>query len=635
MPRRGSCVTGGPHVLRRTLRAGSRVYWKNRAFEPHRRLRGRTARFDKGSRLTAKTIVHVLKPNVTSLGYALFLAINAAGVWGGVFPFLPLDFQTSEIVFWFFLAQSLVFSTSYFASALGSYFLPGPTRSFLVRLTTTPYLLGWTCLIGAIYLADLALPLVVAGGALLGLGSAGFYMLWQRVFASQDSDAGNRDLIVGTAYAAVLYFSLYLIPVAVTAFLIPLVFLPLFGLAIVLKSREIDRDQAMFEDVPREHPQVYRRVIHDYWRSALCVGALGLCTGVMRSLAIGEPQVGSLVNILSMGGALVAAVVVLVLWQFKNLRLNVVGAYRIAFPFVITSLLLLPFLPIDYERWLAAVLYAVYSAAIMLMMIQCAQASRDRGINPVFVYGFFGGLVYTLHDLGFIAGTFAEQIAVLGIPPLATVALVAVYLLGLMYFIGQGGFSRILAREGGEAADIELVALRPVGSDDAERSVERAAGPGAFVDGSVGSSSGGADGELPARKRADAGGRDVEPTGLPKRSAQTPPASRREDAGRGAADRAAQPADRRRRDSGEPVYQDRISKQAALLQRRYRLSARETEVMELIARGNTVSRIAEELVVSENTIRTHSKRIYAKLAIHKKQELLDLVEAFDPKDLDD
>ena len=51
---------------------------------------------------------------------------------------------------------------------------------------------------------------------------------------------------------------------------------------------------------------------------------------------------GSLVNVLSMGGSLTAAVVLLVLWQFKNLRVNVVGAYRIFFPFVITSFLLLP-----------------------------------------------------------------------------------------------------------------------------------------------------------------------------------------------------------------------------------------------------------------------------------------------------
>ena len=41
-------------------------------------------------------------------------------------------------------------------------------------------------------------------------------------------------------------------------------------------------------------------------------------------------------------------------------------------------------------------------------------------------------------------------------------------------------------------------------------------------------------------------------------------------------------------------------------------------------------RIAEELFVSENTVRTHSKRIYAKLDIHKKQELRDLVDTYDP-----
>ena len=250
--------------------------------------------------MDAGNIIRALRPNVTALGYALFLAINAAGVWGGVFPFLPLDFQTPEIVFWFFLAQSLAFSLSYFASALGVYYYPGPTRSFLVKLAAIPYMLGWCFLVAAIYVDAFALPFVFVGGGLLGLGSAGFYMLWQRLFSSQDSDRGNHDLMLGTAYGAVLYFSLYLIPVAVTAYLIPLVFLPLFGLVIVLKGREIDRDQPMFEDVSHEHPQVYRRAVHDLWRSALCVGALGFCTGIMRSLAIGEPAVGSLVNVLSM-----------------------------------------------------------------------------------------------------------------------------------------------------------------------------------------------------------------------------------------------------------------------------------------------------------------------------------------------
>ena len=345
-------------------------------------------------------IARTFKPNLASLGYALFLAINAAGVWGGVFPFLPMNFQTPEITFWFFLAQSLVFSLCYFASAVGVYYFPGPTRKFIVMLASAPYLLGWCCLIGAIYVHDAALPLVVAGGALLGLGSAGFYMLWQRLFASLDA---------------------------------------------------------------------------------------------------------------------------------------------------------------------------------------------DRGINPVFIYGFVAGVVYALHDVGFLSGTFAEQIRVIGMEPTAIVALVAVYLLGLMFFIGQGGFKRALA--GADAEDIELMAGAAAGALSAADVEERLT-------------------DLDEGEAAPGG--------------ETARATVMLDSGAAAHTR----QERRR-----PHYQDRLSKQAALVRQHYRLSARETEVMELIARGNTVARIAEQLVVSENTIRTHSKRIYAKLDIHKKQELLDLVETFNPKDL--
>lgn len=137
---------------------------------------------------------------------------------------------------------------------------------------------------------------------------------------------------------------------------------------------------------------MYRRVRAITGAGALCVGCHRILhPASMRSLAIGDPRVGSLVNLLSMTGCLVAGIGVLVLWQFKNVRMNVANAYRIAFPLLITSFLVLPFCGGGYARWQAAILYAVYSVAIALMMIQCAQASRDRGINPVFIYGFFAG----------------------------------------------------------------------------------------------------------------------------------------------------------------------------------------------------------------------------------------------------
>ena len=526
--------------------------------------------------MDAPSLWHALKPNVASLGYGLFLAINAASVWGGTFPFLPMSFQTPSVMLGFFLAQSLVFTLSFFASAAGTYLFPQQTRRFLVKIVVAFYMAGWCLLIGAIYCPQVALPLASIGGGFLGLGSAGFYMLWQRLFASQDATVGNRDLIAGTAWAAVLYFALYLIPVAVTAYLIPLVFLPLFGLAVVLKSRTIDLDQPMFEDAPREHARTYRHILSHIWRPALAIGALGFCTGLMRSLAVADPTVGSLVNVLSMGATLLAAVTLLGMWTVKNVRISVVGAYRLFFPLVTTAFLVLPLAGLAYARGLAAVLYALWSVAIMLMMIQCAQISRDGGVNPVFIYGMFGGIVYALHDVGFMGGSLVEALSAMGIPSLGLVALVALWLLGLMYFVGQGGFRSAI----GESSidEIELMALRR---------------PAAA--------------SLPEASSSDALHTEEPPS---EASLSENPLDYREDE--------------------QPGFRDRFSKQMAMVREAYGLSARETEVAELIARGNSVARIAEMLVVSENTIRTHSKRIYTKLDIHKRQELIELVESYRP-----
>lgn len=560
------------------------------------------------------TLIGALRPNVASLGYGLFLAINAASVWGGSFPFLPIDFQTSEVLFWFFLAQSLSFTLSFFASAAGTYLFPAQTRAFMVKAVVAPYMLGWCLLIGAIYFRLWALPLSFAGGALLGLGSAGFYMLWQRLFASQDAREGNQNLIVGTAWAAILYFALYIIPVAVTAYLIPLVFLPLFSLAVVLKSRTIDLDQPMFEDVPSEHPRTYRHVISLIWRTALAIGALGFCTGIMRSLAVADPSVGSLVNVLSMGATLVAAVVLLTAWAVKNIRFNVWTAYRIFFPLVTTAFLLLPILGSVYARVLAAVLYALWSVAIMLMMIQCAQVSRDGGINPVFIYGVFGGIVYALHDVGFIGGHYVESLMVFTIPSVVLVAVVAIYLLGLMYFIGQGGFRQALAPSPSD--EIELLALRRK-TGGAHRTEGGTASEAAVASGNPGKDEPTAQhpaAEATAKRGPNtaAGGTEADPA-----IAEAPSAL---------ASTGNTPHSR-----GDGAFRDRFSKQMAMVREHYGLSARETEVAELIARGNTVAHIAEMLVVSENTIRTHSKRIYTKLDIHKRQELIDLAESFEPE----
>ena len=55
------------------------------------------------------------------------------------------------------------------------------------------------------------------------------------------------------------------------------------------------------------------------------------------------------------------------------------------------------------------------------------------------------------------------------------------------------------------------------------------------------------------------------------------------------------------------------------------LTRREAEILGLIAMGRSAKYIADELLISYNTTRTHIRHVYEKLNIHAKQELIDLV----------
>lgn len=61
------------------------------------------------------------------------------------------------------------------------------------------------------------------------------------------------------------------------------------------------------------------------------------------------------------------------------------------------------------------------------------------------------------------------------------------------------------------------------------------------------------------------------------------------------------------------------------------LTDRETEIMVLLCKARSKRYIAEELMLSENTVKTYAKTLYAKLEVHSRQELLTLVEEYGSK----
>ena len=72
-------------------------------------------------------------------------------------------------------------------------------------------------------------------------------------------------------------------------------------------------------------------------------------------------------------------------------------------------------------------------------------------------------------------------------------------------------------------------------------------------------------------------------------------------------------------------YADRLSIRCDLIGKKYYLSQREIEVMHLFARGYTMAAIAQELFISENTVKTHVRHLHAKLGTSSKAEVIALV----------
>ena len=425
------------------------------------------------------------------------------------------------------------------------------------------------------------------------------FMLWQRVFAAKDADEGNRGLILGSAIAALVYVLVDALMARAAFLAVTLACLPACCICLLVECRRLNGAQPMFEDAPREHRVTYRKAVRDAVRGACAVGAIGFCSGSIRTLANGSPDLVAIENLASMGCLFVLSIALLVYWQFKSVRFSTSTAYRLFFPFLITGLLLVPFLGRGYLWTISGGIQAVFSCAAAILAITSARVSRDQGVRPVFIYGFCCGVAYLMRNLGAVAGLASVQFQGFGIGAEAFVVVLDFYLLGVMFFVGRGGFS-LRARPVREAVDVELVSSTPMAQGTAKAS---AMGKGSMA------------GKPPASGRASV--------------ARTPAAAKDHATTEVfAAEGRSSTLSASLSEASRAQAIDLLDDQCEQVRDCFRLSLRETEVLGLVVRGYSVPAMAERLFISENTVQTHMKHIYSKLAVHKKQELLDIVEGF-------
>ncbi len=579
----------------------------------------------------------MLAPNVERFGFALFLTLNATSVWGGIFPFLPDAARTSDSTVAFYALQLAAYSLTFLAFMVASFKRPDSTRSISVVPGSCALAASGVMLVGAMYLSAASFALIAASAVLMGVGSACFIAGWQRVFASQDAASGGLSIIVGTGYSAALYFLIALIPVALTAYLIPLVMVPLAGLCLWIAAQHVDFEQAMFEDRPSDHPAIYRNVVKESLAAAISIGALGFCAGAVRFILITHQSLSSVVNLASMGVLLAAALGYLALWRTRTLRFDVMNFYRVIFPAMAIGLALMPFMGEDVSTLGAAISYGCFMLATVVMMIHCCQISRDSGINPVFIYSLFGTVVYAIQIAGYFVGYLSGSERTLGVGQLSVVAIAALFVLLVASL--AAGQSRPLHTTRLEfiAPGQAVLARQAAGAGGRERMLD--AGPGekpdiaaAEHDGVAADTGAGSDADAASAPRPDLEDERTAQHGqekLPDAAEGQPrdaaaPASGHTAQLDGAKEQQPRRGHLREADSSQVI--DRLSKQCLRVADEFGLSSRETEVMELLGRGRTGPAIAEELFISENTVRTHIKRIYAKVGVSKKQELLAVLE---------
>lgn len=504
--------------------------------------------------------ISLLKPNVASFGFAVILSINAASVWGGVFPYFPAQAQTSISTVSFYLAQLAALTAGYLASLAIGWRNPRFTARIGVLASSIPLSAGSLILVAAMYIPSHTGLLIVAAALCVGAGSALYMVEWQRAFAARSGKESSLALISGVFYSAIVYFVICLIPAALTAYLIPLVMVPLAGLCLWIATDTVALDQPMFEDAPAEHTALYRNVLRESLPPALCAGALGFSMGAMRFVAITHQELVNAINLISMGALAVGAVAFLLLWHKRALSFDLMAIYRVLFPFVGIGLLLLPFTGGIFSTIGIAITYASATLVNMLVMMHCCHVARASGINPVVTFSFYESIVYALQIVGYAVGYGSGIDHGFDVSQLAFVSVAALFVL-LIASVACSGGKKLHANR------LEFLMLRP-----------EKAGESLAKELEVSQSL--------ARRMTDAGEKPAE---------------------------------------GAEV-KDRISKRCQKVKERFALSAREAEVMELVARGHTATAIAESLFISENTVRTHLKRIYAKLDVHRKREMLAIID---------
>ncbi|MDO4443655.1 MAG: helix-turn-helix transcriptional regulator [Slackia sp.] len=521
-------------------------------------------------------------------GYALLLYVCQMTLWGGLLLTSRISFGVLDIIEWWSVPLCVALAAA--CVAVG-FFASRPRcfhRSCVVLILTvvsaafmmSGYPLSvWTGGVNAF---------VCLGAAVLGVGMGLAFSSWCSVFARMGS-VRAMHLVLGSVVAGSV--------LSLVATLFSLKGLEIsFFVAVVLSSILLAyavRHASCFEGCDTflcaEQPETMRLSLKSLFESVrvslLCACAIAFAVAITRMMSLtAAPAMSSAINILGVLAAGFAAAILLVFMRggkSDGVRLGISSLFQALFPLVATLLLIMSVAGSFVAMLAGAAVFAIHSIMFALVLPACIEGSDKTKAPPTAVYGLFAGAVYALFAFATFLGVALFKG---GSGSGASVSFVAVLL--VFYVLAMAN------------AFAQRRSKRAVGIFDVDGNLR-------LLDDSVSGtqtlSSSLGDGLVCASKSGRALEADVEEVdcGFVSSASGT---------------------------EVECIVEDPIERRCLNVAGSYSLSPRETDVLIAFAHGRNVAYLAERLVLSTNTIRSHSKTLYAKLGVHSKQELIDLVE---------
>lgn len=453
--------------------------------------------------------------------------------------------------------------------------IPLPLVFFSIVVLAIGYVMGAAGLFAL-------LPSVVGEGVCAlayALGMIVLTLAWFEPFVfADDMRRSIRSLVGGYLVQAGVFFGLsYLSGWALSVACVALLCVSVVLLAMLRRGagepadREPARTRLPLSDVTRELSG-----------SLLCVFTLTAVVGLFHTSVIGN-TLEHVVGAVPMTEALAIATVLLALVVFASHRVPQTSTvYRVLFPVMLVALSLLPFFSETLGSLSGMVMVVCYDLVGMAFVLLLVETARTCAAPPCVLMGIYQAGTQLALVIGLLLGTGLSQLHVGMDASYVTVLMLAcIYLLSMVLTV-------LLRRRG-------VFGMRP--------QVDGGGGPSAMP------------GEMPAAGAGHGASDGADAHGSARGGTSAGPA--------GASDA---PEARAQRRAQQQEVRERVGEQVEGFALAHGLTPREAEVFVQLARGRSAPVIASDLGITENTAWAHIKRVYAKLGVHGKQELIEFVE---------